>query len=702
MTQPRTTQPRLTELSLDARSHFEVSVHGAILLVVHQLRGHSRTSDLGAVLRRHPFLSGYLDAALPFVPPGMAWDELHCWWADAVGEWEAPVRDRLPLCRLADALVRDRLAVTQLVVAGLVEEDSRFGRVFAELTGGGARRPTVEAVAAITAPLAVADAPDPVAVAAASIDDELLVAAATDAPRSEWTLRPPAELWEALRGGEPSRYTPTGRLPELATLVATEEFLTRCRETGAGLGDLDLVILRGSAGSDRVAFAGGLCRAAGRGTLELSPATPPTEGDGRLGDRPVRVGLVAAALGAVPMVVLDPGPGETVTLARGALRGPIVAVLGRTGGVDGAGHDRSVTLELPRLDAADRAHRWRIALRGGPEADVDAIAIASGLQGRHIDQVAASATALAGLDGSTSVSLRHVRQAASQLHRQLLDELTVRLDVAGDWSDVVVGDFTAAKLAELETRCRHRERISNLLPGTYGRGGGVGVRALFTGSSGTGKTLAATVLGSRLGLDVHRLDLASVVDKYVGETEKNLHRVLSAAEELDVVLLIDEGDALLGRRTEVRSANDRFANQETNFLLQRLEQYRGIVVVTTNAPDQVDGAFQRRMDAVVDFLPPSPRERVEIWRLHLPPDHTVSEGLLRELAQRCVMTGGQIRNAVVHAILLALDAGRPVGDPEVERAVASEYRKAGASSPYDPSGRRVSVSHARVFQAVVP
>ncbi len=132
-------------------------------------------------------------------------------------------------------------------------------------------------------------------------------------------------------------------------------------------------------------------------------------------------------------------------------------------------------------------------------------------------------------------------------------------------------------------------------------GPGSGVRALFTGASGTGKTLAATVLGSRLGLDVYRLDLAAVVNKYIGETEKNLHRVLTTAEELDVVLLIDEGDSLLGRRTEVRNANDRYANLETNYLLQRLEHYRGIVVVTTNAADHIDPAFQRRMDVVVEL-----------------------------------------------------------------------------------------------------
>jgi len=227
------------------------------------------------------------------------------------------------------------------------------------------------------------------------------------------------------------------------------------------------------------------------------------------------------------------------------------------------------------------------------------------------------------------------------------------------------------------------------------------VRALFTGASGTGKTLAARVLGVRLGLDVYRANLATIVDKYVGVTEKNLHRLLSTAEELDVVLLIDEGDSLLGRRVEPRSSNDRFANLETNYLLQLMEHHRGIVVATTNAADHIDPAFQRRMDVVVTFQLPTPRERGEIWRLHLPAGHQVPTEHLIELANRCTMTGGQIRNAVIHAVLLALEENRPVLSRHVDRAVASEYQKAGASSPYDPSGRRESVSRARAFQQVI-
>ncbi|GAA2153558.1 ATPase family protein associated with various cellular activities (AAA) [Humibacillus xanthopallidus] len=697
-----TTTATLADVPLDARAHVEVRLQGAVLLVVDQLCRVGAGDGLSGVLKRHRFLGDYLDAILPFVPPELGWADLHAWWLETVTQWELPAAGDLPLCRLGAAYGLDRVALTQLLVAGLVDEDSRFGGVFAELTGS-SRRPTVESIVGITT-LLFGTAGEPDAALARAIHDGILTAYGTQHPRSEWTVAPLPELWEVLRGRMPggaASITARDALPGIDDLVTTEDFRQQCAQVGAAFADMDLVLVRGTAGSDRALVAQALAQTAGKGVLHVAaPHRPDLRATAELLGEASRLLPVAAALGAVTVVEIDPMPGESVRLDRGAYRGPMVVVMGHTGVVDGAGHRSKVTLDVPRLGSAGRAQRWRQALGGMSVVDLEGIAAASGLQGRHIDEVVRSAVSLASVRGE-AVTLRHVRAASRDLDRRLLEDLAPRLDPAGDWSDVVVGDYTAVRLAELESRCRYRERVADALPSAYSSGTGVGVRALFTGPSGTGKTLAATVLGSRLGLGVHRLDLSAVVDKYIGETEKNLHRVLSAAEELDVVLLIDEGDALLGRRTEVRSANDRFANLETNFLLQRLEHYRGIVVVTTNAPDQVDAAFQRRMDVVVDFLAPSARERADIWRLHLPADHQVSAELVDELVQRCTMTGGQIRNAVLHAVVLALPTARPVSDCDVEQAVASEYQKAGAASPYDPSGRRHGVSHARVFREVV-
>jgi SpoVK/Ycf46/Vps4 family AAA+-type ATPase len=274
-----------------------------------------------------------------------------------------------------------------------------------------------------------------------------------------------------------------------------------------------------------------------------------------------------------------------------------------------------------------------------------------------------------------------VRAALRLLQGHALDRLASHVETVGDWNDLAVTASTRRELELLELRCRHRERLVD--PGGTAERSGLapGVRALFTGPSGSGKTLAARLLASVLRKDLYAVDLATIVDKYLGETEKNLEEILSRAEELDVVLLLDEGDALLGQRTDVRSSNDRYANLETNFLLQRLEVFDGVVVVTTNAGERIDPGFRRRIDVVVQFRMPDAADRWALWHLHLPYEHDVDTYFLEEVAARCTLTGGQIRNAVLHASLLAVERARPVGTVELEDAVRREYRKAGAACP---------------------
>jgi SpoVK/Ycf46/Vps4 family AAA+-type ATPase len=196
----------------------------------------------------------------------------------------------------------------------------------------------------------------------------------------------------------------------------------------------------------------------------------------------------------------------------------------------------------------------------------------------------------------------------------------------------------------------------------------------------TGKSLATRLLAARLGIDLYRIEL-TVVSKFIGETERNLDRIFRVAEEQDVILVLDEGDALLAPRTGVSTSVDRYANLETNFLLQRLESFEGILLITTNAADRIDPAFERRMDVTVAFRAPDAFERRTIWDLHLPPGHEVPPALLDELAERCVLSGGQIRNAVMHASLTALDGGGRLRAGPLEDAVRREYRKSGASCP---------------------
>jgi SpoVK/Ycf46/Vps4 family AAA+-type ATPase len=267
------------------------------------------------------------------------------------------------------------------------------------------------------------------------------------------------------------------------------------------------------------------------------------------------------------------------------------------------------------------------------------------------------------------------------LNRQALDNLAARLEPRGDWSELAVAAETQRELVDLEARCRYRESLPASVGPALAAQLTPGVRALFAGPSGTGKSLAARLLAAALGMDLYRLDLSAVVNKYNGETEKSLNQVFTLAEELDIILLLDEGDALLTQRTAVQTSNDRYANLETNYLLQRLESFEGILIVTTNAPDRIDGAFRRRMDVVVDFGPPGPPERWAIWQSHLPPSHAIDGGLLNEVAARCTLTGAQIRNAVLHASLLATEERDVIRGAHIEAAVQREYRKAGGVCP---------------------
>jgi SpoVK/Ycf46/Vps4 family AAA+-type ATPase len=279
------------------------------------------------------------------------------------------------------------------------------------------------------------------------------------------------------------------------------------------------------------------------------------------------------------------------------------------------------------------------------------------------------------------VTAADVQTASRTLNRQVLETLATPLDPLLHAAAPVLTPAAGAELEFLLARCRHREEILGAVGAAFQGNLNRGVRALFSGPSGTGKTLAARYLAARLRLDVYRLDLAAVVNKYIGETERNLDQVLSRAEELDVVLLLDEGDALMARRTDVSNSNDRYANLETNFLLQRLETFEGIVIITTNTSNSIDTAFLRRLDATIDFVPPDASQRWQIWQAHLPAGHEVSEALLEEIARRCVLTGGRIRNATLHATLRALERRSPVADVDMVEALALEYKRMGASSP---------------------
>jgi SpoVK/Ycf46/Vps4 family AAA+-type ATPase len=259
--------------------------------------------------------------------------------------------------------------------------------------------------------------------------------------------------------------------------------------------------------------------------------------------------------------------------------------------------------------------------------------------------------------------------------RPSLDAVAQRVESAAGWDDLVLPPAALAVLHQVLASVAHRLTVyEDWGLGRVGGNRGLGTSVLFTGPSGTGKTFAAEVLAHELRLDLYRVDLSQVVSKYIGETEKNLRRVFDAADQGGVVLLFDEADALFGKRSEVRDSHDRYANIEVSYLLQRMETYRGLAILTTNMRDAIDQAFLRRIRFTVTFPFPDPELRGEIWRRVFPAATPTADLRLGALA-RLNVTGGNIRNIAINAAFLAAAAGEPVSMLHLAQAARSEYAK---------------------------
>ncbi|GAA1304644.1 ATP-binding protein [Saccharothrix xinjiangensis] len=330
------------------------------------------------------------------------------------------------------------------------------------------------------------------------------------------------------------------------------------------------------------------------------------------------------------------------------------------------------------LPAADRARVWRTHLDGrlAPGADPVAATAHFVLGPGQIARAARAASVSALVDGG-AVTDEHLRAGARAQNAAGLQRLARRIEPAVGWDDLVLPAPVAGLLRELAGRARHRDRVIDEWRMRPGGGRGRGVTGLFAGDSGTGKTMSAEVIARSLGLDLYAVNLATVVDKYVGETEKNLERIFTGAAGVNGVLLFDEADAIFGKRSEVRDAHDRYANIESAYLLQRLETFDGVAVLATNLRANLDEAFTRRLDVVVDFPLPDEPLRRGLWDRCLGASAPRGDVDLDFLAAAFELAGGHIRSAAVTAAYLAAAAGRPVGMAEVVGAVAREYRKLG-------------------------
>jgi hypothetical protein len=346
-------------------------------------------------------------------------------------------------------------------------------------------------------------------------------------------------------------------------------------------------------------------------------------------------------------------------------------------------------LALPSATAGDRAEIWASALaRLGvpPEAvPVDDLAGRFALPGSRI--LAAAESAARHAPGDPAELREALWQAARQHSAQSLGQLASRVVKPHRWEHLVLPETTLRQVREIAAAIAHRECVYGRWRMAERTGRGNGLMILFAGASGTGKTMTASVIANDLRLDLYRIDLATVVSKYIGETEKNLDRIFAAARHGNGILFFDEADALLGKRSEVKDAHDRYANIEIAYLLQKMEEHEGVVILATNLAKNLDQAFSRRMHYVIDFPKPDAGLRERLWRGMFPPAAPLGEDVdFRFLAEQFETSGGEIQMIALDAAFLASAGSRAIGMAEIVQAMARHQQKQG--NPVATSGFR--------------
>jgi len=348
-------------------------------------------------------------------------------------------------------------------------------------------------------------------------------------------------------------------------------------------------------------------------------------------------------------------------------------------------HDLAfMRLKIPRPTYAERLQLWQLSLNGSawplPEVNTDELAGKFRFSGGQIKDAAATALNLVrGRDlSSGQVTMKDLYRACRLQSNRKLSTLAQKITPHYGWDDIVLPVDRRRQLRELCNYVKYHARVYEQWGFDAKLSLGKGLNALFAGPSGTGKTMAAEIMANELGLDLYKIDLSGVVSKYIGETEKNLGRIFAEAETSNAILFFDEADALFGKRSEIRDAHDRYANIEVSYLLQKMEEYQGVVILATNLRKNMDDAFVRRMHFTVDFPFPGVKDRHRIWQKIWPPETPRSRNLdLDFAARRIAVAGGNIRNIALAAAFLAADDGNVVIMKHLIRATQREYQKIG-------------------------
>jgi hypothetical protein len=523
----------------------------------------------------------------------------------------------------------------------------------------------------------------------------LLALGSPGAPLPERPVSLPLPICQALHGQEGSWPDAIIGLGSNLRVPLPPSTLSEAADQARGLADdngaNNMLVLRSRSAAEGRSVALALAGELGLRPLFLAPATAMESG------QLAGLGPWLLLRGLLPVFCLELAPGERKALpAIAGYGGPLLALTGPDGSIESPG-GAALTWSLGVPPAAERRALWLAALSDGKEPPA-ASAAASATAG----EIDALATKLANEHRHGSGRIAHLGRLAHQRSRMAGRSQPTAADISAvSWvgegggldalaqplTDPVPGEALVLtpevekELQLLHLRCIRRDGLAEGLGASATTRYHPGVRALFTGSSGTGKTLAAGWLATRMGLPLYRVDLAAVTSKYIGETEKNLAQLLARAEQAEVILLFDEADSLFAKRTDVKEANDRFANAQTNYLLQRIEYFDGITLLTSNNRSRFDPAFTRRLDAVIDFPMPGPEQRRQLWAAHLGEGHAVTPRELNLLAVEVDFSGGNIRNVVFLAAVLAQSQGRKIRYADLLAGIRAEYNKLGRQPP---------------------
>lgn len=600
------------------------------------------------------------------LPADPAWDEQRARVdADAAGE---PLR----LPGLTAAFGLEPLEADALLVALAPDLDARFEKLYGYLNDDVTRRRATVGLALELCgqPAAAAGGRAVFAADSALVRDGLLVVEEAERPFLSRSIRVPDRVTAHLLGSDrPDPLVAELLVPPPPPVTAGVAGIRGALDCGASI-----VYLREKPGAAGLAAA---CRATPRPPLlldlRLLAEHPDASAAATTAVREARLAGVLLAGGPVDAVAERPDVVRALTAPGVGL------MLAGTVAWDPAwSPETPLVLEPTGYDDGERAELWRSQLDGrATTVDPDTATRQFVLSPEQVRRAARAAVLRAAARGGpvTPADLGYGARAQNAVG---LGRLARRIEPAVGWSDLVLPADAEHQLREIALRARHRTRVLDDWRMRPGGGRGRGITALFAGDSGTGKTMSAEVIAADLGLDLYTIDLSVVIDKYVGETEKNLERIFAEATGVNGVLLFDEADALFGKRSEVRDAHDRYANVESAYLLQRMESFDGLALLATNLRANLDPALTRRLDLVVDFPMPDGPGRLALWDRCLGPRMPRAADLdLTFCAEAFELSGGGIRSAAVAAAYLAADAGRPVGTADLVAGVFREYRKLG-------------------------